>query len=615
MTLHKLPSTGGLLVRKGTATPLGLRKAAAKDLDPEPTLEAGEGRASIREPVQLALVAGSEAETPSDSLGEPPPPASLLPFALHRPRPADGEVWELVTPDLLVRVDQAADSAKATAALEDSEAPPPKPAIGAQPASKLLFPDDSGALRIQPSRLTIRIPDAVPIHAPDMPCGPARQSGEPADPQTTAPKSPTEAWTVLLPAEDNSADTETAGAETAGAEAASTEAAQAPVAEPSWRIGVDSLQETRRTEMGRWLGIGAAVCLLIGGLAWWSFQSQAPEPQDATETRAAPDSPAAAQSTESTAGDTAVSDTAAETVESTPSPAQKSAVPDSGASEASGAAPQAPSVDLVRIEANGDAVIAGRAAPHSELIVLDNGNPIGTVQADAFGEWVFIPEVPLTQGGHEVGLVLKSVQGKVSVPAEARPVGAAPSSSDTLPASELPAQGNTAVPAPLDAAPKDSTPLDPASPEAAAPETEGGAQVPLKESGVLAPVPPRKPSSLPGSGGQAAPIPERKPVLADAGAAESAAGGAASADFEVQLASVKTRDGAHREWQKLQSRFPEVLGGMALNLHETKLSQRGTVIRIRTGHFQAQGDAVRFCARFRAAAQQECLVVRTRAGN
>ena len=53
---------------------------------------------------------------------------------------------------------------------------------------------------------------------------------------------------------------------------------------------------------------------------------------------------------------------------------------------------------------------------------------------------------------------------------------------------------------------------------------------------------------------------------------------------------------------------------MDLKVHETKLSQRGTVIRVRTGPFQAHSEAVDFCAQFRAA-RQACLVVRTSAGN
>jgi len=77
----------------------------------------------------------------------------------------------------------------------------------------------------------------------------------------------------------------------------------------------------------------------------------------------------------------------------------------------------APSFDLIRIEPNGEAVIAGRAAPDSELILLDNGKPIGTVTADWAGEWAFIPEKPLASGNHKFSLVIMTPQGTVTVPA------------------------------------------------------------------------------------------------------------------------------------------------------------------------------------------------------
>ena len=104
------------------------------------------------------------------------------------------------------------------------------------------------------------------------------------------------------------------------------------------------------------------------------------------------------------------------------SPAANAAGPDSDAGADAGRAPEAvpPSVDVVRVESDGAAVIAGRAAPGTELIVLDNGAPIGTATADAFGEWVFIPDAPLPAGAYEFGLVVKRVQGGVTLPAAAR---------------------------------------------------------------------------------------------------------------------------------------------------------------------------------------------------
>ena len=227
------------------------------------------------------------------------------------------------------------------------------------------------------------------------------------------------------------------------------------------------------------------------------------------------------------------------------------------------------SVDIVRIEADGSAVIAGRAAPRSELIILDNGQPIGTVTADQFGEWVFIPENPLPDGEHEFGLVVKSVQGRVTVPAS--------ESEESVPESR--------------------------DPDAAAPEASDGADATSKGED-------SEGAALEGS----VPLPPRKPISAwlekQFPAAQRSSAGPAEADFVVQFASVKTRAGAKREWLKLQQRFPEILSGMKLNLSETRLNGQGIVIRVRTGAFTERRDAVNFCARFRLA-RQDCLVVRT----
>ncbi len=206
--------------------------------------------------------------------------------------------------------------------------------------------------------------------------------------------------------------------------------------------------------------------------------------------------------------------------------------------------PNPPSVDVVRIEPDGAAVIAGRAAPGAELILLDNGTPIGTVTADAYGEWVFIPASPLPSGAHDFGLVIKEVRGGVSVPA----------------------------------AGKEST--APGVPALNKPGTVAGAAATV-------PIPPRKP---------------------DAGIKQSADGLVPA--FVVQLASLKTRAGAEREWRTLRRRFPEILSQMSLSLDEAKLAGGVAVVRLRTGAFLKQGEAAALCARL-AVKDQDCLVVRT----
>ncbi len=219
------------------------------------------------------------------------------------------------------------------------------------------------------------------------------------------------------------------------------------------------------------------------------------------------------------------------------------------------AVPEQPSVDVVRIGPDGAAVIAGRAAPGTELILLDNGAPIGTVAADAYGEWVFIATRPLPRGAHDFGLVIKEVRGGVRVPAP----GQAPATQD-------------------------------GAERVAAPGVPG-----INEPGTVA--------------GAAAtvPIPPRKP---DTGTRHAT--GVPTPAFVVQLASVKSRTGAQREWRALRERFPEILSQMSLSLDEAKLAGGATVVRLRTGAFPKQAEAAGLCARL-AAKHQDCLVVRTAA--
>jgi nucleoid-associated protein YgaU len=76
------------------------------------------------------------------------------------------------------------------------------------------------------------------------------------------------------------------------------------------------------------------------------------------------------------------------------------------------AAPGRPSFDVVRVNPAGDAVMAGRAAPNALVIILDGDKEIGRVQADARGEWVFVPSQPLASGTRELSLAVQGADGK-----------------------------------------------------------------------------------------------------------------------------------------------------------------------------------------------------------
>ena len=70
-----------------------------------------------------------------------------------------------------------------------------------------------------------------------------------------------------------------------------------------------------------------------------------------------------------------------------------------------------PSFDIVRINPQGDTVIAGRAMPKAEVSILDGGTELGHVTADDRGEWVFVPDKPLAPGARELSLIALNPDG------------------------------------------------------------------------------------------------------------------------------------------------------------------------------------------------------------
>jgi nucleoid-associated protein YgaU len=70
-----------------------------------------------------------------------------------------------------------------------------------------------------------------------------------------------------------------------------------------------------------------------------------------------------------------------------------------------------PSFDIVRINPQGETVIAGRAMPKAEVVILDGGQEIGRVIADNRGEWVFVPDRPLPPGSRELTLKATNPDG------------------------------------------------------------------------------------------------------------------------------------------------------------------------------------------------------------
>ncbi|MBT5267335.1 MAG: hypothetical protein HOL85_21050, partial [Rhodospirillaceae bacterium] len=77
-------------------------------------------------------------------------------------------------------------------------------------------------------------------------------------------------------------------------------------------------------------------------------------------------------------------------------------------------APVQPSFDIVRVDPEGNTVIAGRASAHSSIEILDGETVIGKATADARGEWIFVPEAKLEPGKRVLALRSTDKQGETA---------------------------------------------------------------------------------------------------------------------------------------------------------------------------------------------------------
>ena len=71
-----------------------------------------------------------------------------------------------------------------------------------------------------------------------------------------------------------------------------------------------------------------------------------------------------------------------------------------------------PSFDVVRVNPEGDAVVAGRAAPGAKVTVMDGDVAVGTVTADRNGQWVLVPEKPLPSGNRVLNIIAEGAEGQ-----------------------------------------------------------------------------------------------------------------------------------------------------------------------------------------------------------
>ena len=158
-----------------------------------------------------------------------------------------------------------------------------------------------------------------------------------------------------------------------------------------------------------WIAGGLAVAAIVAAIFW---QGRAPEGDAPVETAedaaqpvpeqvAAPETPAPAPETV-TAGEPAEAPAAAaeaeappaDTAETPPADTAEAPAEDTSAEDAASAAPaDAPSFDVVRVEPDGAALVAGRAAPGARVEVQVDGVTVGDATADATGGFVAMLDV------------------------------------------------------------------------------------------------------------------------------------------------------------------------------------------------------------------------------
>ncbi len=71
-----------------------------------------------------------------------------------------------------------------------------------------------------------------------------------------------------------------------------------------------------------------------------------------------------------------------------------------------------PSFDIIRVEGNGDAVVAGQAEVGSTVTVMTHDSQLAEALTNDAGEWVVVLEQPLAPGDHELWITARSEDGK-----------------------------------------------------------------------------------------------------------------------------------------------------------------------------------------------------------
>lgn len=68
-------------------------------------------------------------------------------------------------------------------------------------------------------------------------------------------------------------------------------------------------------------------------------------------------------------------------------------------------------IDIARVQADGMAVFAGQGAPYGTIYITENGAVFAQNSIDDKGQWVVLPEAPLSPGAHLLQLEMVTLEG------------------------------------------------------------------------------------------------------------------------------------------------------------------------------------------------------------
>lgn len=227
-----------------------------------------------------------------------------------------------------------------------------------------------------------------------------------------------------------------------------------------------------RSPVGRWVLGGGSVALAAAVAAWLALRVQ-PEPPAPVATSLVP---------------------------------PQAAVPTAAPTPPPVAAPEPPSFDVVRVEAAGGALVAGRAAPGAEVVLSLDEVPVARTLADAAGQFVAmfelgasaVPQVLTLAAVQADGtllaapdVVVLAPRGGAEADAPVAPV-ADPAPADPAPAEPAPAEIAVAGSAPADpvAAENPAAPLAAAEPAGPVPGAASLVPEPVASGTEAAPAPP-----------------------------------------------------------------------------------------------------------------------------